>query len=114
MTELGRGVDELQVDLLQGAAVRLHQQRLRTQHRGSMRVSNVPRTAPEMIVPNASRRVKPVPYLAQGEHPLLDADGAALQHEEVVPHLAVVHEATLQGIHGRGVSHTYLPQLSPI
>lgn len=29
VTELGRGVDELEVDLLHGATVRLHQQRLK-------------------------------------------------------------------------------------
>ena len=34
-------------------------------------------------------------HLAQGEHPLLHTNGAALQHQEVVGHLSVVHKATL-------------------
>lgn len=61
VTEFGRGVDELQVDPLQSATARLHQQ-----------------------------------GLAQGQHPLLGSNDTPLQHQEVVGHLAIVDETTLE------------------
>ncbi len=58
VAELGAGVDELQVDLLQRAPLGVGEQRL-----------------------------------AQGDGALLRADAAALDHDEVLLHLAVVGEA---------------------
>lgn len=60
VAELGGGVDELEVDLLQSTTARLHQQ-----------------------------------GLAQGQYPLLRSNNTALQHQEVVGHLTIVDESTL-------------------
>lgn len=72
VTEFGRGVDELQVDPLQSATARLHQQ-----------------------------------GLAQGQHPLLGSNDTPLQHQEVVGHLAIVDETTLERERARKFSILY-------
>ena len=64
VTKLGGGVDELEVDDLQGPLLGVGQQ-----------------------------------GLAEGQHPLLGADAGALEHDEVLLHLAVVGEAA-HGVNG--------------
>ena len=59
VAELGAGVDELEVDLLEGLALGVH-------HQG----------------------------FPEGDAPLLGADAAALDHDEVLLDLSVVREAT--------------------
>lgn len=104
MTELGGGVDELEVDLLQGAAVGLHQQRLEEETGFSCRT-------------NITRRGRPhaaalCSHLTQGQDPLLGSHDAALHHDEVVSHLSVVDEPTLLGTSKRK-SQVFCFQVEP-
>lgn len=93
VTELGGGVDELEVDLLQSTTARLHQQRLR----GSERKPGQNRTNPETLRSLVCRNIDPAgTHLTQSQHPLLCSHDAALHHDKVVGHLSVVDEATLK------------------
>lgn len=51
MAKLGGGVDELEVDLLQSAATRLHQQRLETMSRLAWRpIRDLPSVKPLLVI----------------------------------------------------------------
>lgn len=89
MAKLGGGINELQVDLLQSATARLHQQRLRKKTRNQF-------GGFQMLKVEASRATLTSSHLPQRQNSLLGSHHAALHHDKVVGHLPVVNEPSLK------------------